>query len=134
MGQFAVYDIETGAVKRLGKSTSPRAVELAQSRLKEGEALYEGEIDPKATYLPGGVPTPKPPEPVVITVAEVKAWAGRCLRYTDWYVTRRADTGEEIPPDVQAYRQAVRDASGTIEAMDPIPEDYRNPALWPPIP
>ena len=134
MAEFAIYDLATGAVKRTTKSTSPRALELAQARLTAGEGVYEGHVDPKTTYLPGGVPTPRPPEAVVIGPVQVKQWAGRLLSYTDWYVTRRADTGEDIPADVLTYRQAVRDASGEIEAMDPIPEDYRNPDLWPAIP
>ena len=129
MHHFAVYEAGTGRVLRTGRSTNEAALALQAHR--EGETLYVGEIDPKTTYLPGGVPTPKPAETVVVTAGEVKAFAGRLLSYTDWYVTRRADTGEDIPEAVSTYRQAVRAASDTIEAMEPIPADFRAPSYWP---
>ena len=49
-------------------------------------------------------------------VAQVKATAGSLLQPTDWMVTRKAETGTEIPSSVADYRTAVRTASGTIEA------------------
>lgn len=67
----------------------------------------------------------------VVSVPDVKAWAGRILRYTDWYVTRQQEGGAAVPDNVLAYRQAVRDASNDIEAMSPIPSDYRDPKYWP---
>lgn len=69
--------------------------------------------------------------PTEVTAAMVKAHAARLLRYSDWYVTRRMETDEPIPEGVSAYRQAVRDASGAIEAMDPIPADYQDQRHWP---
>jgi len=49
-------------------------------------------------------------------IAQVKATAGSLLQPTDWMVTRKAETGTEIPSSVADYRTAVRTASGTIEA------------------
>jgi hypothetical protein len=49
-------------------------------------------------------------------IAQVKATAGSLLQSTDWMVTRKAETGTEIPSSVADYRTAVRIASGTIEA------------------
>ena len=46
----------------------------------------------------------------------IKAQAGGLLAASDWYVTRKAETGASIPADVLTYREAVRTASGTIEA------------------
>jgi hypothetical protein len=129
MHHFAVYEASTGRVLRTGRSTNEAALALQAHR--EGEALYVGEIDARTTYLPGGVPTPKEPETVVVTAGEVKAFAGRLLSYTDWYVTRRADTGEDIPAGISAYRQAVREASDALEDMDPIPVDFRDAHYWP---
>lgn len=48
--------------------------------------------------------------------ATVKQQAAGQLAGTDWMVTRKAETGAEIPANVTAYRAAVRAASGTIEA------------------
>ena len=50
-------------------------------------------------------------------IALVKVTAGSLLSPTDWYVTRKAESGDEIPADVSAYRAAVRTASDTIEAV-----------------
>ena len=129
---FAVYDEATGQVKRAGRGANSRILEVQQ--LGPGEALYAGEIDPTTTYLPGGVPTPKPAQAIVVTAAEVKTYAGRLLSYTDWYVTRQQEGGADIPADILTYRQAVRQASNDIEAMSPIPADFRNPQYWPEAP
>jgi hypothetical protein len=129
MYHFAVYDSATGNVLRMGRSSNERVLEV--QALAEGEALYVGEIDPETTYLPQGIPTPKSPEAAVVTDLEVKALAGRLLSYTDWYVTRQQEGGAAIPAEVLAYRQAVREASNAIEAMDPIPADFRDPKYWP---
>lgn len=48
-------------------------------------------------------------------IAQTKTTAGSLLASTDWYVTRKAETGTEIPADVLTYREAVRTASGAIE-------------------
>ena len=127
---FAVYDLENGAVVRVGRSSSERALDLVRSRLQPGQGLYEGEVDPKTQYLPGGLPWPKPETVVVVTPAAVKQWAGRLLSYTDWYVTRQAETGTPIPEDILAYRQAVRASSNELEVMDPIPTDFQEPKYW----
>lgn len=126
---FAIYDKATGEVLRQGKGSSPRLLEV--QRLADGEALYAGEVDAKTTYLPGGFPAPKPAETVIIDPAKVKAHAGRILSYTDWYVSRDLEGGGAMPEAIQAYRQSVRDRSGEIEAMNPIPADFRDPRWWP---
>ena len=48
-------------------------------------------------------------------VAQQKQTAGSLLANTDWYVTRKAETGADIPADVLAYRESVRTISGTRE-------------------
>ena len=49
-------------------------------------------------------------------IATVKQQAAGLLTPSDWYVTRKAETGTEIPSDILTYRQSVRTASGAIEA------------------
>ena len=49
-------------------------------------------------------------------IATVKQQAASLLTPSDWYVTRKAETGTEIPSDILTYRQSVRTASGAIEA------------------
>lgn len=129
MHHFAVYEVATGKVLRTGSGSNPRILNV--QKLAEGEALYVGKIDPATEYLPDGIPAPKPPDVVVVEPAQVKAWAGRILSYTDWYVTRQHEGGPEVPEHILTYRQAVRDRSGEIEAMEPIPADFRDPKYWP---
>ena len=50
-------------------------------------------------------------------IAQTKTTAGSLLAPTDWYVTRKAESGDEIPAAGLAYRAAVRSASDTIEAV-----------------
>jgi hypothetical protein len=126
---YAIYEEVTGRVLRAGRGSSPDIGKIQP--LGPGEALYEGEIDPAKEYLPGGAPWPKPDEPVWVTKRQVKEHAARLLSYTDWYALRRADTGEEMPEGVQAYRAAVRAASDALEAMQPIPADYQAAQHWP---
>ena len=49
-------------------------------------------------------------------IAQQKQIAGTLLASSDWYVTRKAETGADIPADVLAYREAVRTTSGIREA------------------
>ena len=44
-----------------------------------------------------------------------KEIAGSLLAQSDWYVTRKAEAGTEIPADVATYRTAVRTVSGQRE-------------------
>lgn len=129
---FAVYETATGKVVRTGSSANPRI--LGVQRIGEGQALYVGKIDPDTTYLPGGVPSEKAAETRVVPASEVKAWAGRILSYSDWYVTRQYEGGPDVPAEILTYRQEVRDRSGEIEAMSPIPVDFRDPKWWPVAP
>jgi hypothetical protein len=48
-------------------------------------------------------------------IQQTKRTAAGKLQPTDWYVTRKAEAGTEIPDSVLDYRAAVRTASGTIE-------------------
>jgi len=47
-------------------------------------------------------------------VAQTQSSALSQLKPTDWYVLRKAETGEAIPSDVGTYRAAVRSSEDTI--------------------
>ena len=50
-----------------------------------------------------------------IWIAKTKETANNMLSRTDWYVTRKAETGTAIPSDISKYRTDVRTATATIE-------------------
>jgi hypothetical protein len=47
---------------------------------------------------------------------QVKEEQGQLLSETDWAVVRRADTGTEVPADIQTWRDAVRAKADEMEA------------------
>ena len=50
-----------------------------------------------------------------VLIANEKATAGSMLSKYDWYVTRKAEKGTEIPSSITTYRDAVRTACNTRE-------------------
>ena len=48
-------------------------------------------------------------------IRQQKEIAGSLLAQSDWYVTRKAEAGTEIPADVATYRAAIRTVSGQRE-------------------
>ena len=49
--------------------------------------------------------------------AETKTTAYNILAKTDWYITRKSETGTAVPDSVTKYRASVRSAVETIEAQ-----------------
>jgi len=47
---------------------------------------------------------------------QVKEEQGQLLSETDWAVIRRADTGTEVPADIQTWRDAIRAKADEMEA------------------
>lgn len=54
--------------------------------------------------------------PIEMQWAHVKIARAQFLEATDWVVIRAQDTGNPVPPEWQAYRQALRDIT---EQTDP---------------
>lgn len=127
---FTVYDEATGAVLRTGTATMERDM-LIQAR--DGEAVIKGQWAPGLYRIQGGEAVAiEPPAPPAVTIEQVKEFAGRLLRDTDWYILRAQDPeGAPVPQAVWDYRAAVRIASGEIEAMQPVPLDYADAKYWP---
>ena len=67
------------------------------------------------------VTDPRTNEPMIIeglktsAIKQAKATAAAMLKPTDWYVTRYAEVGTEVPAEVLSKREAIRTACGTIE-------------------
>ena len=48
-------------------------------------------------------------------IKEVKQQAYKLLSETDWYITRKAETGESIPQEILDKRENIRSQSENIE-------------------
>jgi len=88
-------------------------------RNAEQQARYDAHFDEYGVYPFDGLGE-NDPEPLILTDEQVAQMekvtlvnsALGYLRKTDWYAMRKADSGEEIPEDVQTKRaQARLDAS-----------------------
>lgn len=127
---FAVVRTSDNIVISAGSMTSETQIRAQEEALQPGQILITGN---KA--LPGWKWTGKdfvPPPPPPVTINDVKLEQARRLRYTDGYITRAADPTDArpIPEAVIAERQAIRDGAHRLEAMVPIPPDYRDPKYW----
>ena len=49
-------------------------------------------------------------------IKQTKVAAAAMLKPTDWYVTRYAEVGTEVPAEVLSQREAIRTACGAIDA------------------
>lgn len=64
----------------------------------------------------GDVVEPKPIEDVRADLIDrSKETAMVLLKNTDWYYIRKSDTGEEVPSEIQEYRDGVRDEQVRLE-------------------
>ncbi len=124
---YTIYDQATGAYVSGGSVSMAR--DLASQKVREGQVLIP-EQHSRQTRLVDGVVVDIEAELPPATVQDVKTWAARLLSYTDPLALRSID-GAPMPPSVIAYRAAVRQRSNEIEAMVPIPPDYRDAKYWP---
>jgi hypothetical protein len=130
--EYTIIDAETLKIIKYGK-TQRRS--MADKALAPNEIVIEGgysdtrySVDMDET---GFVVVPVPPTPDPVTIADVKYHQSIRLRGTDWYVTKKIETGAEIPEDVAAARQYIRDAATRLEEMYPdIPQDYKLNKYW----
>jgi len=60
----------------------------------------------------GNTPTPEftDAEIAANTQAELNATSQAYLASTDWYITRKAETGDAVPSEITTLRTAARDA------------------------
>lgn len=106
----AFYSPKTGGFYLPGiHETMPEdTVEISEARHAE---LMDGQASGKR-IKPGAGGLPVLVERVVTDEQRVAAQLRNARAYlaeTDWYITRMAETGKEIPPDVLALRAAARE-------------------------
>ena len=68
--------------------------------------------DVLAWIAEGNTPTPEftDAEIAANTQAELNATSQAYLASTDWYITRKAETGDAVPSEITTLRTAARDA------------------------
>lgn len=125
---FTLIRASDGFVVSSGSAGSSAQLQVQADTVPPGHMLVVGEWITPGWYWNGKSFVPPAPDPV--TVAMVKREAGRRLSYTDWYEIR-ALRGTPIPASIAAERAAILAAADALEAMDPIPTDYRDPRHWP---
>ena len=65
-------------------------------------------------YDDQGALIPKDPEELkTLWSSATRTTAGSLLAPTDWLITRESDTGMPCPPEIRAWRQAIRDAAAS---------------------
>ncbi len=126
---FSVYRESDGVVVNSGFASSPSSL---AAQAGPGELVYVGEALEKGSRILSDRIERFVPEEPPVTVSMIKDEQGRRLRYTDWYVTRAADPTDArpVPIEIVAEREAIRAAAHRLEAMNPIPQDYREPKYW----
>lgn len=127
---FALVDNATGIVVTAGHAGSELQLQVQIDNAPAGHTVMVGVETTPGWKWTGKDFVPPPPPPV--TINDVKLEQARRLRYTDGYITRAADPTDArpIPEAVIAERQAIRDGAHRLEAMVPIPPDYRDPKYW----
>jgi hypothetical protein len=97
----------------------PKALEDKEEVDEDGNPLYVKVLDKTDPENPQMVDSDKP----LITrglkhqfIQQIKSTAGSILAQSDWFITRKADIGTDIPESVVAYRASVRAKADELEA------------------
>jgi len=124
---IGIYEVETDSSKFKDESYYNNTNEIFE--FKKGKAIRKwGTATPK--QLEDINATDEDGEPVIQDGKQVvikglksqkisisKQQTAGLLQSTDWYVTRKADTGTEIPQEIQDFRTEVRSVSNQQETQ-----------------
>lgn len=126
---YAIFDAASRKVLRCGKTGTARE---AFAKLRDGEDIVLGEEYPPGALVSADERSCQVEAPAATaTPAEVKAHARKLLRDSDWMVVRAMEDGAKpVPASVLAQRKLIRARSAVIEAMTPIPADFRDRKYW----
>lgn len=118
--KFVAYDRSSGRVFSSGTTCNPKSLETAHMGVLVGASA-----DPFTDYVSGGQVVKMPPQPSAyhefnyqakrwdlrsdMAWADVRSRRSVLLSQSDWVVTRSIESGQPVPPQWQAYRQALRD-------------------------
>ena len=90
-----------------------QAVEVTEN---DYQALLKGQSNGQCIIAVDGKPVLQEVD-TTPTVAQLIAEQQEILDTTDWYVTRHAETGKEIPAEILTKRQAARDKINELRSV-----------------
>ena len=124
---IGIYEIETDSTNLKDESYYNKTNEIFE--FKKGKAIRKwGNATPKQledvnATDEDGEPVIRDGKQIVIKglksqkISIVKQQAGGLLQSSDWYITRKSETGKEVPANIETFRTAVRAKSNEMEAM-----------------
>lgn len=100
-----IFEFKNGKAIRKWGTATPKQLEDVNATDEDGEPVIQ---DGKQLVIKG-LKSQK--------ISMVKQQAGGLLQSSDWYVTRKSETGKEVPANIETFRTAVRAKSNEMEAM-----------------
>jgi hypothetical protein len=100
-----IFELKKGKAIRKWGTATPKQLEDVNATDEDGEPVIQ---DGKQVVIKG-LKSQK--------IQIVKQQTAGLLQSTDWYVTRKSDTGTAIPQNIQDYRNQVREVSNQQETQ-----------------
>jgi hypothetical protein len=100
-----IFEFKNGKAVRKWGTATPKQLEDVNAVDQNGDAI----IQDGKQLLTKGLKSQK--------ISICKQQTAGLLQSTDWYVTRKADTGTEIPQNIQEFRNEVRSVSNQQETQ-----------------
>jgi hypothetical protein len=100
-----IFEFKKGKAIRKWGTATPKQLEDVNATDEDGEPVIQ---DGKQVVIKG-LKSQK--------IQIVKQQTAGLLQSTDWYVTRKADTGTAIPQEIQDFRNEVREVSNQQETQ-----------------
>jgi hypothetical protein len=100
-----IFEFKKGKAIRKWGTATPKQLEDVNATDEDGEPVIRDGVQ----LVIKGLKSQK--------ITMVKQQAGGLLQSSDWYITRKSETGKEIPANIETFRTAVRAKSNEMEAM-----------------
>jgi hypothetical protein len=138
MSSFGVFDLATGELVLPFTASDSSQVQI-QAPPGSGRVVLEGDYSTGRWQLSADGSPEAMPHPRSVTAAQVKFVARKRIEATEWMLHRHRSETELGQPTsithadylaVMVEHAQIRAASGAIEQMTPIPEDFWQDHYW----
>ena len=100
-----IFEFKKGkAIRKWGKATAKQLEDVNATDINGEPIIRDGK-----QVVTKGLKSQK--------ISMVKQQASGLLQSSDWYITRKSETGKEVPANIETFRTAVRAKSNEMEAM-----------------